>query len=287
MNKRKIDIVVLSDIHLGTFGCRAKDLDEYLSTIDPDVIILNGDIIDIWQFSKKYWPKSHMKIIKKLIGFLAKGKMVYYITGNHDELLRKFTDFRLANFTLTNQLVLQTGNQKTWIFHGDIFDVTVQHSKWLAKLGAFGYDSLIILNAIVNWFSEKLGMGRMSLSKTVKNGVKSAISFINDFEKLAAEMAIAKGYDNVICGHIHQPSIKQVTTKKGSIQYLNSGDWVEHLTALEFYDNQWKLNFFQPTKRRKNANNEDNANTEQNPSEVFMHLVKTEENESIIYSHHI
>ncbi len=241
MSKRKIDVVVISDVHLGTFGCRAKELCAYLSSIDPDIIILNGDIIDIWQFNKNYWPKSHMKVVKKIISFLAKGKIVYYIAGNHDEMLRKFIPFKLSHFSIANKLVLNIEGKKTWIFHGDIFDITMKHSKWLAKLGAVGYDGLILLNAFMNWMSEKCGYGKISLSKRIKNGVKSAIAFIDNFEETAAEIAIEQKYDTVICGHIHQPAKKIIRTKSGQVQYLNSGDWIENLTALEFFDKQWHL----------------------------------------------
>ena len=239
--KRPLDYVVISDVHLGTYGCRATELLNYLKTIQPKVLILNGDIIDIWQFNKHYFPKSHMSVIKHITTLLSKGTEVYYITGNHDEMLRKFKGFQLGNFKILNKLVLNIDDKKAWIFHGDVFDVTMQHSKWLAKLGGKGYDVLILLNTCINWISNLLGYGKLSLSKKIKNSVKSAVKFINNFEKTASDIAIESDYDYVICGHIHQPEIKEITTPKGKTMYLNSGDWIENLTALEYTDKKWNL----------------------------------------------
>ena len=239
--KREVDIVVISDIHLGTYGCHAKELLQYLKSIKPKKLILNGDIIDIWQFSKRYWPKSHMQVVKHIMGLISNGVKVYYITGNHDELLRKFVGFKLGTFSILNKLVLKFSGKRAWIFHGDVFDVTMQHSKWLAKLGAIGYDILILINRAVNFFSARLGSGPVSMSKKIKNSVKSAIKFINNFEQTAADIAIDNQYDYVICGHIHQPEIKTITNKEGSVTYLNSGDWVENLTALECTKGVWKM----------------------------------------------
>lgn len=239
--KRKLEIVVISDVHLGTYGCHAKELLNYLKSIDPKTVILNGDIIDIWQFSKRYWPKSHMKVVKYLFNWIAQGKEIYYITGNHDEMLRKFVDFKLGTFQIKNKLLLDLDGKKNWFFHGDVFDVTMQHSKWLAKLGAVGYDTLILLNRVINYFSTLLGKGKLSLSKKIKNGVKSAVKFINNFEQTAANIAIENKYNTVICGHIHQPSIKKIANANGYVTYLNSGDWVENLTALEYSKKKWRL----------------------------------------------
>ncbi len=241
--KRKIDILVLSDIHLGTYGCHAKELFQYLSSVKPKVVVLNGDIIDIWQFSKNYFPKSHIKVIRHLMGWIAKGTKTYYITGNHDELLRKFAGLKIGSLQVLNKMVLETPEgQRAWIFHGDVFDVTMQHAKWLARAGAIGYDTLILINRMANFLSEKiLRKGKLSFSKKIKNSVKSAVKFINDFEVTAAEIGISNKYDYVVCGHIHQPEIKKISNEKGSILYLNSGDWIENLTALEYHTGEWEL----------------------------------------------
>lgn len=241
--KRKIDLLVLSDVHLGTYGCNAKELLHYLKSIDPKTVVLNGDIIDIWQFSKRYWPKSHMKVVKQLMDWITRGKKTYYITGNHDEMLRRFAGFHMGPFSIVNKLVLKLDDgKKAWIFHGDVFDVIMEHSKWLAKLGAIGYDALILLNRLVNFISEKIfRRGRISLSKRIKNGVKSAIKFIHNFEQTSADIGISNHYDYVVCGHIHQPEMRRISNATGSIMYLNSGDWIENLTALEYNRGEWSI----------------------------------------------
>lgn len=241
MAKREVDIVVLSDIHLGTYGCHAKELLQYLKSIKPKAVVLNGDIIDIWQFSKRYWPTTHMMVIKHLVGLIAKEVPVYYIPGNHDEMLRKFKDFQLGSLKITNKLSLKINGSNIWIFHGDVFDVVMQHSKWLAKLGAIGYDTLILINRFVNFLSEKMGRGKVSLSKKIKNGVKGAVKFINKFEATVCEIAAENEYKYVVCGHIHQPEIRTVVTEKGSVIYMNSGDWIENLSSLEYNDGKWSI----------------------------------------------
>lgn len=241
--RRKVDVVVLSDIHLGTYGCHAKELLHYLKSVKPKTLVLNGDIIDVWQFSKSYWPKSHMKVVKELMSFISQKVKVYYITGNHDEMLRRFTGFKLSSFKIVDKVLLeQEDGKQAWIFHGDVFDITMQHSKWLAKLGATGYDTLILINRVANFISEKVfRKGKLSLSKKIKNSVKSAVKFINNFEQTAADIGIFNKYDYVICGHIHQPEMRTITNAEGSIVYLNSGDWIENLTALELKDGVWSI----------------------------------------------
>lgn len=269
--KRKVELVVLSDVHLGTYGCHAKELLSYLKSIKPETLVLNGDIIDIWQFSKRYWPKSHMKVIKQLLSFITKEVKVYYVTGNHDEMLRRFSGFRLGTFEIVDKILLDLPDGKqAWIFHGDVFDVTMQHSKWLAKLGATGYDTLILINRFVNFFSEKIfKKGKLSLSKKIKNSVKSAVKFINNFEQTAADIGISKQYDYVVCGHIHHPEIKTISNKQGSITYLNSGDWIENLTALEYHEGAWRIHYF-------NQQEEAVPDTEEDPTshQMFDNLLK-------------
>ncbi len=239
--KRDVELVILSDIHLGTYGCHAEDLLRYLKTIRPKKLILNGDIIDMWQFSKRYWPKSHMQVVKHITGLLAKNTKIIYLTGNHDEMLRKFSGFRIGSFLIDNKVVLKLNGKRAWIFHGDVFDVTMKYSKWLAKLGAIGYDTLILINTLVNWCLMRLGREKISLSRRVKDSVKSAVKFINDFERIAADIAIENGYDYVVCGHIHHPEIKNIQTEKGQVTYLNSGDWIENLSSLEYDSGNWRV----------------------------------------------
>ena len=241
MNRRKLELAVISDVHLGTYGCRAKELLHYLKSIDPETLVLNGDIIDIWQFSKKYFPKTHMKVVRYILKMAMNGTKVIYITGNHDEMLRKFVGMDFGNITLVNKVEMNLNGTKTLFFHGDVFDFSIQHAKWLAKLGGKGYDLLIIINTFVNFISEKLGGKRVSLSKTIKNSVKQAISFVNNFEESAVNYAEAQQCKAVVCGHIHMASDKIVETKQSSMHYLNSGDWIENLTALEYNESRWTL----------------------------------------------
>lgn len=266
MKKRPVEFLVISDVHLGTYGCRAKELHKYLKSIKPETVILNGDIIDIWQFSKRYWPKSHMRVIKLISSWISKGVEVKYITGNHDEMLRKFVGFKMGSFSISNKELLTIDNKKAWFFHGDVFDVTMQHSKAIAKLGAIGYDFLILLNSAINFFASKFGKGPISMSKKIKNSVKSAVKFIHNFEKTATDIAIENNYDYVICGHIHQPEIKNIETAAGSVTYLNSGDWVENLTALEYYDGKWHLFSFKDNFLHEN---DTDTSTEDDEEEVL------------------
>jgi len=174
----------------------------------------------------------------------SNGTMVHYLTGNHDELLRKFSGFSMGNLKIDDKLVLNLGDKKAWFFHGDVFDVTMQHSKWLAKLGGKGYDLLIVLNRAINYILLKMGKERISFSKRIKNSVKEAIKFISDFEKTATDLAIENGFDYVVCGHIHQPTIRECWNDTGSVLYLNSGDWVENLTCLEYNKEEWQMLHF-------------------------------------------
>ena len=243
MEKRSLDVVVISDVHLGTYGCRAKELVAYLKSITPSILILNGDIIDGWQFSKRYFPSMHMAVIKEILNLMMKqGTRVFYITGNHDEQLRRYTDFQLSNFILTDKLVLEIDNKMTWIFHGDVFDNTTQGAaRMLAKLGSNGYALLILFNRLINHILKAMGRERVSISKRVMAEVNKAVSKINNFEQIAADLAIQKKYDYVICGHIHQPQQRVIENEHGKVTYLNSGDWVEHLTSLEYQNHEWKI----------------------------------------------
>jgi UDP-2,3-diacylglucosamine pyrophosphatase LpxH len=247
-SKRPLDVCVISDLHLGTYGCHAKQLNSYLKSIEPKTLVLNGDIIDIWNFRKRYFPKDHLKVVRTILKMAAAGVDVHYITGNHDEALRRFSSTVIGKIQLSNQLVLKLDGKKVWIFHGDIFDRSIQGAKIIAKLGGWGYDFLILSNRFLNDVLTALGREKYSFSKMVKDRVKQAVKFIGDFEQVAAELAITKGYDAVICGHIHQPQIREVVSTNGSTMYMNSGDWVENLTSLEYIDKKWQLFTFPQSK---------------------------------------
>ena len=241
--RRPVEVAVISDLHLGMRGCRPLEILQYLRSIDAEVLILNGDIIDVWQFKKKYFPAEHMQVVRELLQMIARQKKVYYITGNHDEVFRQFAGFETGNFKIVNKVVLPLDGKKAWFFHGDVFDVTMQHSKWLTLLGSKGYDALIWLNHCINRVLLAMGKGRISLSKRVKESVKSAVKFINNFEETAAKIAIRNGYDYVVCGHIHQPSKRRIRSDEGQVLYLNSGDWVENCTALEYNRGGWHIHW--------------------------------------------
>lgn len=251
-DKRDVEIVILSDIHLGTYGCHATELVAYLKSVRPKMLILNGDIIDGWAFSKRYFPNSHMAVISEIFKMMQKDTKVIYITGNHDEFLRKYTDLLMGNLFLTDKYLLDIDGRKHWIFHGDIFDHTTKGgAKIIAKIGGLGYDWLILLNRGINWFLQAMGKQKLSLSKKIKNSVKKAVKFIADFEEKAIELAIDNHYEYVICGHIHMPSDREVVTENGKTHYLNSGDWIENLSWLEYNEGKWSLNFFDESKFKK------------------------------------
>jgi UDP-2,3-diacylglucosamine pyrophosphatase LpxH len=273
--KRQIDILVISDIHLGTYGCHAKELLHYLKSIKPKIVVLNGDIIDIWQFSKSYWPNSHMKVVKHLFGWMGKGIKTYYVTGNHDEMLRKFEGLKMGSLHIVNKVVLTLPDgERAWIFHGDVFDVTMQHSKWLAKLGSVGYDILILINRFFNFISVKVfHRGKLSLSKRIKDSVKTAVAYINNFEQTSAEIGISNNFDYVVCGHIHQPEIRKITNSRGSITYMNSGDWVENLSGLEYANGEWSIYKFDENDKIEMILNEEDDESELNNDQLFDNML--------------
>lgn len=269
--KRKVEVAIISDVHLGTYGCHAAELVKYLKSIKPETLVLNGDIIDIWQFSKSYFPKEHMQVIKQITGMIAKGVKVYYVTGNHDEMMRKFEGFELGSFKIVNKIVLHLEAGRAWIFHGDVFDVTMKHTKWIAKLGGQGYDLLIVFNRFINRILEKTGREKISLSKKIKDSVKGAVKHANNFEVTAAEIGISNEYNFVVCGHIHKPEIRDIKTDKGNITYLNSGDWVENLTALEYNNAEWSIYHYNDDKIAQNNNDKED---ELSTTELYANLLQ-------------
>lgn len=267
--------MVLSDIHLGTYGCRAEELTNYLKSLKPEMLILNGDIIDIWQFRKNYFPKAHIEVLKQILKIAISGTPIYYITGNHDDALRRFSSFSLGNFHLVDKLLLSLGGKKAWFFHGDVFDASIQYSKWLAKFGSYGYTLLIMINVLINLILSRLGREKMSFSKKVKNNVKKAVTYINDFEKTAAELAIERNYDYVVCGHIHNPQIRTFENANGKVLYLNSGDWIENLSALEYENKEWKIHTYDGNTKAKSAGNDFPSQYEPTPQELVERIMDT------------
>src|SRR5262245_49479464 len=176
MEKRAVDVVVMSDLHLGTYGCRAKEIITYFNSIQPQLLILNGDIIDIWQFSKHYFPSAHVAVIKEILNLMTSGTRVIYVTGNHDELLRRYSDLQIGHFQLTDKLVIEIDHKMTWIFHGDVFDNTTKGSaKFWAKMGSNGYAMLLAFNRCVNRVLKIMGKERISLSRNIMKKLNQSI----------------------------------------------------------------------------------------------------------------
>jgi UDP-2,3-diacylglucosamine pyrophosphatase LpxH len=241
---RKLDISVISDVHLATLACKAKPLLKYLKSIQPKMLVLNGDIIDSWRFSRNYFPKAHLKVIRQLVKMIEKDIQVVYITGNHDDVFRKFNNTKLGNFSIVNQLELTIGNKKTWIFHGDVFDAIIHHSPWLARFGAAAYGLLTLINKILNAILKIFGSKDMHLYKSMKDRISKEKKILTNFELAIANAALSKEIDLVICGHTHIPVDKTITTEKGTVKYMNCGDWIGNFTAAECIDGNWTLNYF-------------------------------------------
>ncbi len=242
--------VWVSDVHLGTRGCKAAYLDDFLAAIECDNLYLVGDIIDGWAMSRGtiYFPQEHVNILRRFLNKARKGSRVTYVIGNHDEFLRKYIEDLAAlgfgNIRIVNECVHRTADNKTlWITHGDLYDVVIRYHRWLAYLGDRGYDFLLWLNRHFNWLRAKFGVPYWSLSAYVKNRVKQALEFINSFEETLARECASRGYNGVVCGHIHKAVMKTV----GGVLYCNDGDWVESCTALVEHDDgrleiiQWHI----------------------------------------------
>lgn len=239
MEKKRYRTIVLSDIHLGTSASKAKEVVHFLKYNRSENLILNGDIIDGWQLRKSgSWKKQHTKFFKLILKRASKGTNIVYIRGNHDDFLDEVLPFTLGNFSIRRDMLIESGEKRYYVVHGDIFDTVTTKLKWIAKLGDVSYTFLLWLNKHYNHWREKRGLPYYSLSQVIKAKVKGAVSFISDFETQLAAVAKNKKCDGVICGHIHTPADKMI----GGIHYLNSGDWVESLTALvETYEGEWSI----------------------------------------------
>ncbi|MBK9107169.1 MAG: UDP-2,3-diacylglucosamine diphosphatase [Saprospiraceae bacterium] len=240
-------MAVISDVHLGTFGCHAQELLNYLRSIQPEILIINGDFIDGWQFRRNYFPAQHIQVIYEIMRKAMEGTRVYYLAGNHDEFIRKFIPFFSGNIYFRDQLELELNGKKYLFFHGDVFDFSIQLSPLLAKLGGFGYDHLIRFNTMINKLRTRFGMARISFAHNVKCKIKKAIKFIQSFEEEAIAFAKSRKVDYVVCGHIHIPCIREVVEESYQLTYMNSGDWIENLTVLEYQDLNWSLYTYDET----------------------------------------
>jgi UDP-2,3-diacylglucosamine pyrophosphatase LpxH len=239
VSKTSYRTIVLSDLHLGTSASKAKEVCRFLRHHKCETLILNGDIIDGWQLRKSgVWKKKHTRFFRMVLKRAGKGTEVIYVRGNHDDFLDEVLPFRLGNFSIVRDFVYESNGKRYFVVHGDIFDTVTTKLKWVAKLGDVGYTFLLWLNKHYNRWRERRGKPYYSLSQVVKAKVKGAVSFISDFEEQLCEVARIKNCDGVICGHIHTPADKYIN----HIHYLNSGDWVESLSALvETHEGEWKL----------------------------------------------
>jgi UDP-2,3-diacylglucosamine pyrophosphatase LpxH len=232
--------IVLSDIHLGTAGSKAKEVTQFLKRNICHTLILNGDIIDGWQL-KKYgkWKRKHTRFFKRVLKLIDEyDTHVIYLRGNHDDFLDQIMPIEMGRLKVQRELYYESNGKTYYVIHGDVFDSVTTHLKWIAKLGDVGYTFLLWLNQKYNRYRERKGLPYYSLSQAIKQKVKSAVSYVNDYEEQLVMMAKIKKCDGIICGHIHQPALKEID----GVQYMNSGDWVESLTALvETLDGEWKI----------------------------------------------
>ena len=236
--------IVLSDIHLGTAGSKAKEATEFLQNYSCQKLILNGDIIDGWQL-KQYgaWKKKHTAFFKTLLKQIVHyDTKVIYLRGNHDDFLDQVMPMNVGkNFSIRKDYTLASGTKKFYVVHGDVFDSITSHMKWLAYLGDVGYTFLLWVNKFYNQYRTWRGLPYYSLSQQIKGRIKQAVSYISDYEQKLTELARARNCDGVICGHIHQPAIHELD----GIIYMNSGDWVESMSALvEDHDGNWSLLYY-------------------------------------------
>jgi len=220
----------VSDVHLGTPGCKAAHLLDFLRHYESEFLYLVGDILDGWALrSRFYWHQSHNDVIQKVLRRARKGTQVTYIPGNHDEMARQFCGLHFGDVAICEDAVhTLVDGRRLWVVHGDLADGVIRHAKWLAHVGDTLYTWLLWLNRHLNSLRAKLGLRYWSLSQYLKYRVKNAVSFVSDFERVLVREARRRGFDGVVCGHIHKA---QVDTVDGLL-YCNSGDWVESLTAL-------------------------------------------------------
>ena len=234
---KKYQTIIVSDLHLGVKDSKAEEFIEFIENYSTDLLILNGDIIDGWAINRgSKWKKHHTKVISKLLKLSNKTKIIW-IRGNHDEFIQEFIgsyfggieireDYRLQYYEHVEYDIWKS--KCFYIFHGDIIDIFITKYKWLSKLGAIGYDFALWLNRWYNTYRKWRKLPYQSISQKIKAGVKTAANYINDFETTALSMANKNGCDGVICGHIHQPEDRIINGKR----YLNSGDWVENMSAI-------------------------------------------------------
>lgn len=235
--------VIISDVHIGSAHSKVREASDFLSRVDCDRLILNGDIIDGWQLQKrsasKRWSPDYTVFAKVIMKMMENHNTeVIYIRGNHDDFLDNLAPVKLATISILRDYVLETGSHRFFVTHGDVFDSVTSKMEWLAKLGDVSYTALLKFNSIYNKVRARQGKPYFSMSQAIKHKVKQAVSFISGFERMLADLARTKHCDGVICGHIHYPEDRMID----EIRYMNSGDWVESMSALlEDEDGNWRI----------------------------------------------
>jgi UDP-2,3-diacylglucosamine pyrophosphatase LpxH len=238
----KHQAIIVSDLHLGTKDSKAEEFIEFIESHPTELLILNGDIVDGWALNRgTKWKKQHTKVISKLL-HLSNTTKIIWIRGNHDEFIQEFIGTHLGAIEIREDYKLNINNtmESYYIFHGDVIDVFITKYKWLSKIGSVGYDFALWLNRVYNTYRKWRKLPYISISQKIKESVKVATNYVNDFEVTALSMATKKGCNGVICGHIHQPANRMI----GGNRYLNSGDWVENMSAI-LVDNNGKLYLYQ------------------------------------------
>lgn len=236
----KYRTIFISDFHLGSKGCQSSMLLDFLRNTRSDYLYLVGDIIDGWRLKNKwFWPQEHNDVVQKILRKARHGTKVYYVSGNHDELVRKFVPINLGEVNIVNEVIhITADNKKLLILHGDKFDAIIRVAPWLAHLGDYAYDFALWINVTLNKIRKTLGYKYWSLSKFLKLKVKKAVSYINRYEEVVANYAFKKNMNGVVCGHIHHASDRII----GDVHYYNDGDWVENCSALvEHFDGKLEL----------------------------------------------
>jgi UDP-2,3-diacylglucosamine pyrophosphatase LpxH len=241
--RRAVDIVVISDVHLGTPACRAEELLAYLKSVNPGKLVLNGDIIDMLQFSRRHWPDLHTRVVRRILKFAANGTPVFYITGNHEQALRRYSNagFGFGRLHLVDRLEWIIDGRRTLFMHGDECDGAIDAGALLARLGGWAYERLEGVGNLLNRGRRLLGRGPVSLTRTIKHRFTHATEYIDRFEAECAKRAALGGYDAIVCGHIHHPTRRTIAVGHQRPTYLNSGDWVENCSALEYAYGDWSV----------------------------------------------
>ena len=241
--KTNYKTIIVSDVHLGTKGSKAKEIARFLKQFHCDNLILNGDIIDGWQLKKSgSWKRKHTRFFNRVLKMMeSQSTNVYYLRGNHDDFLDQILPLQIGRLQILADMTYESNGKTYFITHGDVFDSITTNLRWIAYLGDVGYTFLLWLNRVVNYYRYKKGLPYFSLSQFVKGKVKQAVSYVDDYETELAKMAKAKGCDGIICGHIHKAENRMID----GVHYLNSGDWVETMSALaEDHEGNWELIYF-------------------------------------------